>query len=85
MLINLFKHLKYLKKYELIITNYSLLYKCQNTVIKETQNEYEIELLKKLNHPQIIGILDSYNYNNKYNQVMKFSPDGDLYENILQK
>lgn len=82
MLNELVSSCRYINRYKYLQTAGSTLYKYNNKLIKETNTRNEIDILKKINHPKIINVLDSYQVNNKYNLVMNYYEKGDLYDNI---
>ena len=82
---------KYMFKELFAQTHLSKIYKCKNKIIKQTpktssfyyKNEYDI--LKTLNHPNIMKILEMYEDTDYIYTVMNYYPRGDLYYNIYNK
>ena len=60
----------------------SILYKHNNYVIKKTYSKNQYNIVKNLNHPQIIKIIKNYNDISHNYDIMNYYKNGDLHDMI---
>ena len=53
--------------------------------ILDTKAENEINILKRLDHPNILKITDFYNLKNEYNIITEYCQEGELFDEIKAK
>ena len=53
--------------------------------LKDSEIMNEISILKSLDHPKILKILDFYSTSNLYYIITEYCPEGELYNEIIKK
>ena len=53
--------------------------------LKDSEIMNEISILKSLDHPKILKILDFYSTSNLYYIIIEYCPEGELYNEIIKK
>ena len=74
----------YLVKHKILKTNFAMkiIPKKINGINKEANLNNEINILRKLDHPNILKINDFYSTKNEYIMITEFCPEGELFYEI---